>query len=466
MGIEIDREIDPIKYAIEEIKHLYLSDDRPWIIGYSGGKDSTTVVELVFQALKELNPNQRKKQVYIITADTMVENPLVIPIITDFFKNVDQLSREFNLPIETHILFPKIDETYWVLLIGQGYPVPLQNFRWCTDRLKIKPSSEFILSQVSKHGEVIIVLGVRKEESLSRHISIMRNKIPEKLLRKHPTLKNAYVYGPIEDFTVDLIWDFLLDSKNIMVDFNKKLTELYSGSSSEECVLVLEEDTRPCGNSRFGCWVCTLVREDKSLKGFLDTDFVSEKTKVFLKKLIDFRNWLLDNRNNPNMRLKRRKQGQIYYLGEGENKKIGLGPYTLEARKEILSRLLRLQKEIGKLNEKSINKILITDEELKKIRTIWINEGDWEDSLPQIYRNVFKKGLEWEEIEIPFFDKGDIKFLEELANKYHLNIEILKRLVAIENNNLGYNVRTNIMKEINHLLFQDWIALKEKSEIK
>ncbi|MCG3254527.1 MAG: DNA phosphorothioation system sulfurtransferase DndC [Candidatus Heimdallarchaeota archaeon] len=466
MEISVERSMDPVGYAIQEIKNLYLSDERPWIIGYSGGKDSTTVVELVLMAIKELKPEERKKELHVISADTMVENPLVIPIINEFMEKVRKFAQANDLPIKVHILLPKIEETYWVLLIGQGYPVPLQNFRWCTDRLKIKPSSEFILSQVSKHGEVIIILGVRKDESLSRHISIMRSKVPDQLLRKHPTLTNAYVYGPIEDFTFDVVWDFLLDPKNTMSDFNQTLTSLYSGSSSEECVLVLEDDTRPCGNTRFGCWVCTLVKEDKSLKGFLETDYVSDEIKEVLEKLIDFRNWLLENRNNPDMRLKRRKHGQIYYLGEGENKRIGLGPYTLEARKEILTRLLKLQVEISNLNEKSINKELITEDELKAIRSIWINEGDWEDSLPLIFEKILDKQPSWGETEIPLFEKKDIKLLTELSIKYQLDLDVLKRLIAIENNNLGYAIRTNIMKEINKLLFQDWISLEEKSDIK
>ena len=62
---------------IDEIRYVYQSDDRPWIIGYSGGKDSTTVVELVYSMLLKLPPEQRSKRVYIISSDTMIENPLI-----------------------------------------------------------------------------------------------------------------------------------------------------------------------------------------------------------------------------------------------------------------------------------------------------------------------------------------------------------------------------------------------------
>ena len=62
---------------LDEIKYVYQSDNRPWIIGYSGGKDSTTVVELVYEMLQALKPQERHKTVYIISSDTLIENPLI-----------------------------------------------------------------------------------------------------------------------------------------------------------------------------------------------------------------------------------------------------------------------------------------------------------------------------------------------------------------------------------------------------
>ena len=45
------RDLDDI---YEEIRQTYLSDDRPWVIGYSGGKDSTTTLQLIWKAIDEL----------------------------------------------------------------------------------------------------------------------------------------------------------------------------------------------------------------------------------------------------------------------------------------------------------------------------------------------------------------------------------------------------------------------------
>ena len=47
-----------------------------------------------------------------------------------------------HLPVTTHLVFPKLNDTFWVNLIGRGYPSPNTQFRWCTDRLKIHPVSD------------------------------------------------------------------------------------------------------------------------------------------------------------------------------------------------------------------------------------------------------------------------------------------------------------------------------------
>ena len=60
----------------EHIKELYLSDTIPWIVGYSGGKDSTAVLQLIWETLSELDKSQLHKEVHVLTNDTLVENLL------------------------------------------------------------------------------------------------------------------------------------------------------------------------------------------------------------------------------------------------------------------------------------------------------------------------------------------------------------------------------------------------------
>ena len=77
---------DDIREVIETIKGLYLEDMIPSICGYSGGKDSTAVVQLVWMALSELPADKLKKTVHVISTDTLVESPVVALWATEYFE--------------------------------------------------------------------------------------------------------------------------------------------------------------------------------------------------------------------------------------------------------------------------------------------------------------------------------------------------------------------------------------------
>ena len=121
-----------IEDVIEIIKDLYLQDKIPWICGYSGGKDSTDVVQLVWTALSQLPPDKLQKSVHVISTDTLVESPVVALWATESLKKMDQAAKERKLPIIPHRLTPTTSNSFWVNLIGRGYPYPRRNFRWCT----------------------------------------------------------------------------------------------------------------------------------------------------------------------------------------------------------------------------------------------------------------------------------------------------------------------------------------------
>jgi len=168
------------------IQNAYLADNRPWVIGYSGGKDSTVTLQAVWHALSRLEPEKLTKKVYVITSDTYVETPVIVNYIDTNLEKINTAAQKHSLPFEAHKVTPEIDNTFWVNMIGRGYPAPWTNFRWCTDRLKIAPANRFITDCVTKHGEVVVVLGVRKEESSSRagHMN-KRKSIGEFFTRHH-----------------------------------------------------------------------------------------------------------------------------------------------------------------------------------------------------------------------------------------------------------------------------------------
>ena len=192
-----------IQHLENEIIDQYLYDEhpsRPWIIGFSGGKDSTMLLQIVWNALKKIDPILLTRQIYVVCNDTLVENPRIVKFIN---KTLKQIQKEANLndfPIIVHQTMPNLENTFWVKLIGLGYPAPNKFYRWCTERLKIDPTTRFIKETTSMNEEAIILLGTRSDESSNRAASIKKHEVKGQRLRKH-LLPNVFVYAPIKDVT-------------------------------------------------------------------------------------------------------------------------------------------------------------------------------------------------------------------------------------------------------------------------
>jgi DNA sulfur modification protein DndC len=440
------------------IQRGYLADGRPWVIGYSGGKDSTVTLQSVWYALKKLPKEKLTKPIYVISSDTFVESP---PIVNHIKKSIDDVNRKAsvdNLPFQAHIVQPLIKETFWANMIGKGYPAPYSRFRWCTDRLKIEPANKFITDTVAKYGEVIVVLGVRKDESSNRagHMN-KRNMVGEQLAR-HKELPNAFVFSPIEDWYTDEVWRYLLSTPSPWGGNNHELAALYKNGQDGECPLVIDKDQPSCGNSRFGCWVCTVVQRDKSMEAMITNG------EEWMRPLLEFRNWLVETQD-PKQKYKirdwRRRTGKVQYREVNGEKKIIWGPFKLEVRKQILQKLLKAEKSI---QENGPNKAerLITDEELLHIRHMWrFEEGDWLDSLPNIYNKSTGKTLEIKEDD--WSGMGDFEFqtLVSVVEEYNLPINLFTELFDAEKRQYGMSRRSKIYNNIDSILKKDWRPKEE-----
>ena len=332
---------------------------HPWILGFSGGKDSTLVAHLVVEHLLELPPTRRNRKVHIVLNDTLVESPRVIEHAQKVLAEIKVAAQAFNLPIETVTTMPDLEGTFWVNLIGRGYPTPNRNFRWCTDRMKVKPTTQYIKQHVDASGEVILLLGVRRDESLTRAMSVAKHDTDGRL-HGHRNIRNCWVFRPIVDVSTDEVWEFLgtEDPPWGGGGGHKALINLYRDAGGGECpVLTDKAEASSCGNSRFGCWTCTLVTQDKSLSGLVGSGAVE------YAPLLEFRNWLLKIRNQPKYRQVQRRSGQVSFTTKGTHI---VGPFTISARIEILDRLLALQ-EKTKMS-------LIRPVEVKRIREIWAED--------------------------------------------------------------------------------------------
>lgn len=377
---------EDIRSVVETIKELYLEDMIPWICGYSGGKDSTAVVQLVWYALRELPPEKRKKVVHVISTDTLVESPVVAIWATKSLEKMKRQADDDGLPITPHRLTPTTTNTFWVNLIGRGYPYPRRDFRWCTDRLKIDTSNRFIKSVLDAESEAIMVLGSRKAESSTRKASL--ESYEKKRYRAHlspnGSFPNSYVFTPIENWSNDNVWQYLVQVPNPWGHSNKDLLAMYSGASADgECPLVIDKTTPSCGNSRFGCWVCTMVSEDKSMAAMIQND----EEKSWMLPMLEFRNKIAAGLAKDRERRDfRRKDGRLTW----HNGRLVHGPYTKETREEFLRELLRVEKLVHEIGPAEIQNVpLISMDELRFIRQIWLDEKhEFEDSLPRIYEEV------------------------------------------------------------------------------
>lgn len=327
----------------QELRAEYCKRGRaPWIVAYSGGKDSTLLLQLTINTMLSLPPEQRKRQVHVVANDTLVESPLIIAHLKRSVDTIRKMIADTGLPMSATITKPCIDQTFWVSVIGRGYIPPTRNFRWCTDRMKIRPTTRYIKRVTTANSRSILLIGTRKSESDGRRRRMEKYKKSGRRLNPHNQIKNCYVFSPLADLTDNEVWAVLMQSRPPWGGTHRNLITLYRNARGGECPVVLSKDDAPsCGSTspRFGCWTCTVVKKDRSLEGLVGAGFDE------LEPLMDFRNWLLELRENEENRLPFRRDGAMKHREDGSRV---WGPFRMEVRREILKALKELEMEIGR----------------------------------------------------------------------------------------------------------------------
>lgn len=329
----------------------------PWIVAYSGGKDSTLLLQLVFDALAETPAELRKRQVHVVGNDTGVESPLVISHLHKSIGVIQKAIGKMDLPMTTTITKPCIDQTFWVNVIGRGYIPPTRSFRWCTDRMKIAPTNKVIRQVTAKQGKSILLVGTRKSESASRRRRMENYAKRGRRMNAHNQVDGCRIFSPLADLTDNEVWAILLQSRPPWGGTHRNLITLYRNAQSGECPLVLSKADAPaCGSTspRFGCWTCTVVAKDRSLAGLVDSGFDE------LEPLLDFRDWILALREKDENRMPVRRDGSTKFRADGSRVH---GPFKMKVRRRILKRLKSLEKETGAT--------LISKSEKETIEDIW-----------------------------------------------------------------------------------------------
>lgn len=427
---DIDNEIERLKISFDEliastredIKKLYLNseDDGDWSIAWSGGKDSTTVVGLVIDMLKELSPEQRKRKVHVVMSDTTIENPILETYMHEQIKKLKKYVVNSDLPCEVHLVKRELNNSYFYLTLGKGYFLPQRNGkgRWCTERLKTAPQKK-IMKKINPSYQLI---GVRMSESSKRKNSIKNNIDKSSNNRKvTKSAKNIVSYMPIIDFTIEDVWEYLQRNKLAWTSTHDVRT-LYKEATGE-CGFTNPKGTEAKANvyescgARFGCWVCPVVLNDRStetMSNYHDwmkplTEFRMLQLKVMgeykptrpegqRKKV---RGLVLREAEKINKKIKEitksghKRDGKRYIDSKGvaHNDK---GATTLEAREYLFNKLIETEKEVNRLRELSgLGALkLISDEEIELIKKQW---SDDRENLPCLITNV--NGLSISELD-------------------------------------------------------------------
>ncbi len=434
--------------VIEDIKEQYLEEDNniPWIIGFSGGKDSTTVLTLVWRALlsvrEERGFDSLKRQVFVVNNDTLVENPIITDYVLEVLDFIKRAASEQELPIKVQITLPKLEDSFWISFLGKGYPVPNNQFRWCTERLKIKPTSQFILDKVDAMGEAIVLIGTRLSESATRAKSIRKHEIKGHRLTKHPLNPNTYTYAPIKELYLEEVWYVLSKEPSPWGYDNDKLFQIYADASADdyECPTMITDKTQPsCGQSRFGCWVCTVVKEDKSMKALV------EHGNEWMAPMLAYRDLMVEGRNISENRYSTRRNGQAAVDAEGHN----MGNYTFEYRKDMLKRLLILQRDLQKIKP---HMELISNQELVAIQINWFRDGFFSPKVTDIFNDVYNRTMPFENMQYQ-----ERLLLEQVCKDspedYHLINDLVSlqksKTILMNNNGLQGDIERRLDNYIN-----------------
>ena len=358
-----EKEREPLRERFRAIldtlsRHYNDGHAYPWVVAYSGGKDSTLLLHLVWEMVLGLAPDKRKRSIYIVSNDTLVESPPVIEHLHASLAVIKKGAEQHGLPMHIKVTEPDIDQTFWVNVIGRGYIPPTRNFRWCTDRMKIRPTTRLLKKLTTRHQHSVLLIGTRRHESQNRARNMERRGVRADMTNEHDNVEGCFVFAPLADLSDDDVWTILMQRPPPWGGSHRPLITLYRNAKGGDCPLVLSEDDAPsCGTTspRFGCWTCTVVQKDRSLLGFIESSAEDEDK---LEAMADFRDWLIKLREDDNNRSPMRRNGETKFRADGRHVR---GPFTIEVRQRILARLEQLERDLGEQFMHPIEKDMIQD---------------------------------------------------------------------------------------------------------
>ena len=283
------------------------------IVAYSGGKDSTSSLQLILEAMESAIGFQDR--LLITTSDTLMEIPFYQEYVDKNRITIEAYLKAKGVNAELVTLTPKWEKSFWVCTLGKGYPSSHDKFKWCTQQLKIDPINEFMQSMAAVNADHMIFVGVRQAESARR----------EKTYRVPDFMPNHY--APILYWDTQDVWTYLL-TEPCPWGNHEDLVRVYK-YASDECVYGAEKNI--CiGNARYGCWICPL-QKNTQLK--LISSALNDDRYFLLKKYKDAFQAMANN--------------WTYRSCLRRDLHPGVGPFLVPVRQELYYKLKELEKETG-----------------------------------------------------------------------------------------------------------------------
>lgn len=417
-----------------DLQKRYIQSSRTFIVTFSGGKDSTAMLRLFYEMLLSL-PRKSLRISYAVISNTLVEPPNIINFVKHTINSINTHAKKMKIPFKVLEVTPSLKDDFFVNLIGKGYPSPTRTFRWCTERLKINPTKEIVAKITKKHSSALLLLGTRYDESVNRANSMRKRVLNEAGYTKHDDYPDTLCFAPIANWRTEDVWMYLMSS-NPPWGSHGELFNLYASASGDECQFITDLSQSSCGGSRFGCYVCTVVNEDKSMQGFINS---GDKK---LEPLNEFRNYIKELRELPEARADYRRNG---HFKEGI-----MGPFLSKSRMEIFYKLLQTEKMFISNGGSE----LINEAQINAIQNEWDKDFDLDKSAIKIAKEFGRM----KDVEIKKGIVLDVDLLQEVIQEQSGGLDVkelesfISNVVEISRTNGRNHAYAKIKEKLNALL--------------
>ncbi len=351
--------------------NAYGAQYEHWAIAFSGGKDSATVLSAVIHLI-ETGRVKRPASLTVLMSDTRMELP-------PLFASAMQIMQEVRDRGHTaEVVWPEMDDRFFVYMLGRGVPPPSNTFRWCTAQLKIEPMEAALKGLRDKYGKKFLMLtGVRIGESAARDARIAvscgknNSECGQGWYQEATPEDVADTLAPILHWRLCHVWDWLTFEASEHRFSTKFIAAVYGQDENLET------------HARTGCVGCNLASRDMALEGI-----IKRPEWAGFAPLMELRP-LYAELKKPWNRLRQdgtetRKDGSLV------SNPCRMGPLTLEARRWGFSRVCDIQRRAGV-------DLINPDEQQRILQLIAANTWPrgWKGTEPRadiIFENVNRDG--------------------------------------------------------------------------